>query len=118
MGLPDGFYTVTRVDANVFDLVGTAPAIPYGAVDPSTVSSYYQSGSAQWGLSGAVKVGAGAVLDFSEYSVSRTIVAPVLLQAADASVLDPFVTVSGLRLLSDPGYQEAALGNRALVKRE
>jgi trimeric autotransporter adhesin len=117
-GLPDGYYTILRVDANTFDLVGTAPAIPFGASSPSTVSSYYQTNTAQWGLADAVRIGSGGTLDFSELSTSRTIVAPVLLQASDAQVIDTLNTVSGLRIKSDPGLFDVTLGNRALIKRE
>lgn len=117
VGLPDGVYTVLRVDSNTIDLVGTAPDVPYGAVDPTVIDDFYEANTAKWGLADAVRIGAGGVLDFSELSLDRTIIAPVLLQAADAQVIDTLRTVSGLRLKSDPGYLESTLGNQALVVR-
>jgi trimeric autotransporter adhesin len=118
VGLPDGYYTILRVDANTFDLVGTAPAIPFGATSPTAVADYYQASTAQWGLADSVRLGDGGILDMSELSLTRTIVAPVLLQAVDAEVIDTLNTVSGLRIKSDPGLFEGSLGNRALIKRE
>jgi hypothetical protein len=117
-GLPDGYYTVSVVDANSFALVGTAPEIPYGAVDPATVADYYEASTAHWGLSGAVAIGEGGTIDLTELAVVRTVRAPIVLQAPDAQLLDPMVTIADLRLRHDPGPLEDSLGVQCVVLRD
>lgn len=117
-GIPDAYYTVSVASANTFALVGTAPAIPYGAVDPATVDDYYEANTAKWGLADAITVGDDGAIDFSEVSVLRTLAAPVLMQSVSARVRDPQVTIADLRLRHDPGAFETDLGVRCVVMRD
>lgn len=122
-GLPsisveDGYYVIEKVDADTFLLLGTAPAIPYGASTPATVSSYYETNTARWGLVNTVRLGEGAILDMSEVGEVRSIVAPIVLQAISARVLDPQVTVDDLRLHADPGFFDEDFGLNGIYRRE
>lgn len=117
-GLPDGYYTVTVGSSTTLTLIGTSLSLPYGASTPTTIASYYQANTAQWGLADAVRLGSGGVIDFSEIAAPRTVVAPILLQAMDAFVNDPLNTINRMRLRNDPGYLEETLGSRVIILRE
>lgn len=116
-GIPDAYYTVDVSSANQFSLVGTTPAIPYGASTPG-VDNYYEADKAQWGLADSIILSGETVLDFSEIAVVRTCVAPVLIQSDDAVIQDPVVTIQNLRVKYDPGILEPPFGVRCVMMRD
>ncbi|MCR9292901.1 MAG: hypothetical protein NXI32_09290 [bacterium] len=118
LSVPDGYYTIDVIDANAFALVGTAPAIPYGASDPTGVADYYQPSTLRWGLINTVIVGEQGILDFSEASETRIIPAPVVLQSESAQLLDPQVTIQNLRWHGDPSSMDDEFGLSQIYRRE
>lgn len=113
--VPDGFYTVSRVDANNFDLLLSAPTLPFG-VSSGTLDTYYND-TAKWGKSSAIDLRGNTSLTFGVASAARTSVSPIVLRSAESSVLDPMNTLDDLRLQLLPGGLSAIFGDNTIISR-
>lgn len=86
-GLDGRVFTVSVVDANNFDLLGSAAT--------GTLTGY--AGAVSWAVERAAIIRAGAVLDFDSDGRARDIVAPIVLQSSGA-VNDSKLSISDMRL--------------------
>lgn len=87
MGIDGEVYSVSVIDANTFDLLGS---LGYG-----TLTGY--TGLVTWAVERSVIVRSGSVLDFDSDGRTRDVVAPIVIQSTGI-VTDSKVTISDLRI--------------------
>lgn len=115
----DGYYSIEVTDANTFVLLGSDISFITGnGVFNSVFGGGSVPGEPQWGLADSIRLGVGATLDFSEVGAERTLVAPILLQAEDARIVDPLISVYRLRWRCDPGFLTDDYGRSTVFQRE